>query len=171
MILRTLLLVGLTFGVLGSSLQAQDSRATQQAVDANTARVDYQQQLRDDALEAYRQRQLLQDLCRGDVPCPEPMVSLDPEPKRTAKPRLSLKSGKYLTVRTVTIVDATPGAVIHYTIDGTTPGAASARYDGPLVISTTTILKVIAIAFTHRPSKITVAKYVLPAVRPGNLRR
>ena len=43
------------------------------------------------------------------------------------------------------VTHSTPGAVIYYTTDGTTPSAASAIYNKPLVFKNNTILKTIAI--------------------------
>lgn len=45
---------------------------------------------------------------------------------------------------TASINDFTPGAVIHYTTDGTTPTAASAIYNKPLLFKNNTTLKTIA---------------------------
>ena len=50
----------------------------------------------------------------------------------------------YTTPQTVTITDATAGATIYYTTNGTAPTTASPKYTGPFVVSTTTTVGAIA---------------------------
>jgi hypothetical protein len=64
----------------------------------------------------------------------------------TAAPVFSPASGAYHTVEKVTITDATSGAVIYYTTDGTRPTTSSARYTGPFTISASTSYHALAIA-------------------------
>jgi Chitobiase/beta-hexosaminidase C-terminal domain/Fn3 associated len=47
-----------------------------------------------------------------------------------ATPVFSCKTGTYATAQTVTITDATKGAVIYYTTNGATPTTASTRTPG-----------------------------------------
>lgn len=58
----------------------------------------------------------------------------------TARPVASPGTGTYAEAQQVTLVSATPGAVIHYTTDGSEPTCASPRYSGPLSIATDTVL-------------------------------
>jgi hypothetical protein len=60
-------------------------------------------------------------------------------------PAISPKGGDYSGSVTVTLSDAVSDAAIYYTLDGTTPKAASTRYTAPLVLTNTAILKAIAI--------------------------
>ncbi len=62
----------------------------------------------------------------------------------TSAPILSLAPGTYSTKQTVTLTDATPGSLIYYTIDGTTPTTASTLYSGPITVSASLIVKAIA---------------------------
>jgi hypothetical protein len=79
-----------------------------------------------------------------------------------ATPKLSVKSGTYPDTITLRMKDKTRGAIIYYTTDGWTPTAQSTRYVGPIQISSTTNLQVIAIAPYYVRSPIATALYVLP---------
>jgi len=63
-----------------------------------------------------------------------------------ATPVISPQSGNYGRAQTATITDATAGATIHYTVDGTTPTTSSAVYSTPLNISSSTNIQAIATA-------------------------
>ncbi|WP_276353339.1 S8 family serine peptidase [Cohnella caldifontis] len=59
-------------------------------------------------------------------------------------PTASLKSGTYYGSQKVTLTTASPGAEIHYTLDGTYPWYGSTLYTGPITISGSTTLKAVA---------------------------
>ncbi|MDB5104402.1 MAG: nlpC [Fibrobacteres bacterium] len=59
----------------------------------------------------------------------------------------------------VALTDATPGAVIHYTTDGTLPTASSPVYAGPIAISATTVLKAMAELANYTASDIMSDTY------------
>jgi Chitobiase/beta-hexosaminidase C-terminal domain/Bacterial Ig-like domain (group 2) len=59
-------------------------------------------------------------------------------------PTLSLAAGSYFGAQTVSLATATPGALIYYTLDGSTPDYTSAVYTGPIRVSTNTTIKAIA---------------------------
>ena len=61
-----------------------------------------------------------------------------------AAPTLSLSTGTYSGMQTVTLASASPSAEIFYTLDGTTPDFTSTLYTGPIRIATTATLKAIA---------------------------
>jgi len=61
-----------------------------------------------------------------------------------ATPTASPPAGTYATAQTVTL-STTEGAVIYYTIDGTTPTTASTVYSGAISISATSTVKAIAV--------------------------
>ncbi|HEX4321831.1 MAG TPA: chitobiase/beta-hexosaminidase C-terminal domain-containing protein, partial [Acidobacteriaceae bacterium] len=54
-----------------------------------------------------------------------------------ATPTFSPAAGTYTSAQSVTIADTTPGAVIHYTTDGTIPTAASTAYTSAIPVSST----------------------------------
>ena len=80
-----------------------------------------------------------------------------------ASPTLSPTGGGFTSAQTVTLSDTTPGAVIYYTLDGTTPTTGSPKYSTPLQISATTTIEAFAIASGYGSSAITNAIYILSA--------
>jgi hypothetical protein len=86
-----------------------------------------------------------------------------------AKPKFSVKPGKYSSAVTLKLRDSTRGAVIYYTTDGWTPTAASIQYVGPITIASTTTLQAIAISPYGGRSRVATAVYTLngvPAAAP-----
>lgn len=79
-----------------------------------------------------------------------------------ATPKLSVKPGTYPSAITLRMKDKTRGAIMYYTTDGWTPTAQSTRYVGPIQITSTTHLQVIAIAPYFMRSQIATASYILP---------
>ena len=64
-----------------------------------------------------------------------------------AEPIISPPTGTYTSPQTVMIADATPGTVIYYTTDGTTPSRSSPTYSGtPITVSITQTIKALAVA-------------------------
>src|SRR5579871_239561 len=62
---------------------------------------------------------------------------------------------------TVTISSTTPGAVIYYTTDGSTPSTASAVYGTPIAITAATTINAIATASGYSNSAVATAAYTL----------
>jgi hypothetical protein len=60
---------------------------------------------------------------------------------------------------TVTLVPGEAGSVIHYTLDGSVPGAGSPVYTAPLTVSTTVTIKAIAIKPNQINSPVMVAVF------------
>ena len=65
---------------------------------------------------------------------------------QVAMPTFNPPPGYYTAVQSVTISTTTPNATIYYTIDGTTPTAASTKYAGPVSVGVTETLSAIAVA-------------------------
>jgi hypothetical protein len=82
-------------------------------------------------------------------------------------PVFSPAPGTFTSPQSVTISDATTGAAIYYTTDGTTPTASSTRYMGAIWQSSTQTLKAIAIDTGYANSAITTAAYIIAPVLPA----
>lgn len=78
-----------------------------------------------------------------------------------ATPTFSPGAGVYSSTQTVTISDATSGAIIYYTTDGTTPTASSTVYSGAITVSSTETIQAIASASGYSPSAVASAVYTI----------
>ncbi len=85
-----------------------------------------------------------------------------------APPVYSPAAGGYHAVQTVTLSDATSGAIIYYTTNGSTPTSQSSRYIGPITVSASTNFQAAALAPGGSLSPVTKAWYTitLPAAVP-----
>ena len=77
----------------------------------------------------------------------------------TATPVFAPTAGTYTIPPSVSISDATPGAVIHYTTNGTTPTTSSTRYSTPIKLSHSETIKAIAVASGRAKSLLASATY------------
>jgi N-acetylneuraminic acid mutarotase len=78
-----------------------------------------------------------------------------------ATPAFSVASGSYAPPQTVTISDATAGATIYYTTNGSTPTTSSAVYSAPLTVSSTETLEALAAASGFANSAVASATYTM----------
>jgi hypothetical protein len=78
---------------------------------------------------------------------------------QTAAPFFSLAGGQYNTPQKLVLTDSTPGAVIYYNTNGTTPNASSAVYSGPITIASTELVTAIAIAPGYSSSVESAKSY------------
>ncbi len=79
----------------------------------------------------------------------------------TATPAFSVASGTYTTPQTVTITDATSGAKIYFTTDGSTPTTASTLYTGAIAVNGSMTLKAVALASGYTLSGTASATYTV----------
>jgi hypothetical protein len=86
----------------------------------------------------------------------------------TASPVFSLPGGTYPSAQTLTLTDATPGAVIYYTTNGTVPTTASKRYVGPIPVTSISSISALAVASGDYPSAVVTVSYLIqmPAATP-----
>ena len=90
-----------------------------------------------------------------------------------AMPVISPAGGTFTTVQTVTLSDSTAGSSIYYTVDGTTPTAASLLYSAPLTVSNSESVKAIAVATGLANSAVASAAFTInltvavPVIVPG----
>lgn len=80
---------------------------------------------------------------------------------KAATPKLSEPTGKYSKAISVTITDATKGAVIYYTTNSAAPTTKSTRYTKAITVSKSETVKAIAVAPGGSPSGIAVASYTI----------
>ena len=84
----------------------------------------------------------------------------------TATPTFSPVAGAVVSGTTVAISDATPGATIYYTTDGTTPTASSTQYNSstPISVTQAETIEAIAIASGDSVSGVASAAYTIQAL-------
>jgi len=80
---------------------------------------------------------------------------------RVTKPVFSLKTGTYSTPQMLTMSDATDGASIYYTTDGSNPSTSSTLYTGAITVGTTETIEAIAALTGYMNSAIQTASYTI----------
>jgi murein DD-endopeptidase MepM/ murein hydrolase activator NlpD len=87
--------------------------------------------------------------------------------QEVAMPTFSPAAGTYSSPQTVTISDATTGATIFYTTDGSTPTTSSTQYTGPITVNSTTSIEAIATASGMTNSQVASATYTIQGSTGG----
>jgi hypothetical protein len=86
---------------------------------------------------------------------------------KAAAPLFNPPPGVYAGERQITITSKTPGASIYYTLDGSTnPSRASALYLGPLIVSSSKLIKAVAVKDGMKDSNITSGEYIINKTEP-----
>jgi predicted outer membrane repeat protein len=75
-------------------------------------------------------------------------------------PTFSPTPGTYGTWRSVTLSSTTPGAVIYYTVNGSTPTTASSTAQ-PVIVNKSTVIRAIAVASGFANSDVAVGTYTI----------
>jgi N-acetylneuraminic acid mutarotase len=78
-----------------------------------------------------------------------------------ATPTISPAAGTYTSAQKVTISDATTGATIYYTTDGSTPTTSSSAYSSAIAVSSTETINAIAVASGYATSAVGSALYTI----------
>jgi len=81
-----------------------------------------------------------------------------------ATPTFSPAAGTYTSAQSVTISDATSGATIYYTTNGTAPTTSSTAYTGPITVSSTETLEAIAVATGDTNSAVASVAYTISSL-------
>ena len=89
--------------------------------------------------------------------------ALVPSQTVTPAPFISPASGSYLGTQSVVLADAVPGAVIHFTTDGSTPSAASPVYTGAFTTASSATVQAVAIAQGLSASPASVSNLSIAA--------
>jgi glucosylceramidase len=87
--------------------------------------------------------------------------TVSPPPAVAATPTFSPAPGFFTSAQSVTISDATSGAAIYYTVDGSTPTASSPKYTAPVSIAASANLKAMAAATGDSNSSVVSGAYTI----------
>jgi LysM repeat protein len=82
-------------------------------------------------------------------------------------PTFSVAAGTYTTTQTVSIMEATAGAAIYFTTNGTTPTTSSSVYSGPITVSANETLQAIAAGNGYTNSSVVIASYAIAPLLPA----
>ena len=84
--------------------------------------------------------------------------------QRAVVPTFSPAAGKIATTQTIKILDATPGAVMYYTIDGSTPSpgeGTTVKYSVPFTLAASATVKAMATAPGYVNGPVAAVSYTL----------
>ena len=84
-----------------------------------------------------------------------------------AAPTFSPSAGTYSGPQVVTITSSTANATIHYSIDGSTPTAASPSYSQPITVQSSVTLRAFSSAADYADSSIVSSAYIINPLAPA----
>lgn len=91
-------------------------------------------------------------------------------PQTVAAPVITPAGGTFTASQSVTITCATSGATIKYTTDGTTPSSSAGNtYSAAITVSSTSVIKAIAIKSGMTDSSVTLASFTIGAQPSGTV--
>jgi len=76
-------------------------------------------------------------------------------------PTFSPAGGTYTSYQSVQLSSSTPGAILYYTTNGTTPTTSSAQYTGAIPVTQTETIEAIAVATGYANSAVASAIYTI----------
>jgi Chitobiase/beta-hexosaminidase C-terminal domain len=76
-----------------------------------------------------------------------------------ARPVFTPSGNVFTSPPMVMMTDATPGAAIYYTTDGTTPATKSTLYTEPIMVTKTEVIEAIGVASGYLNSEVTIQNY------------
>jgi uncharacterized repeat protein (TIGR03803 family) len=85
---------------------------------------------------------------------------------QASAPVFSPPAGTYYTTQSVTLTDADPNAVIHYTTNGANPTPSSTTYTGAITVAANETLKAIAVESGSSSAVATAAYIIAPPLAP-----
>ncbi|MEL7530621.1 MAG: lamin tail domain-containing protein, partial [Bacteroidota bacterium] len=97
----------------------------------------------------------------------EPLKHFSPEATNVGSlpivriPKISLPSGRYSGVQSVSLTCATPSVSIYYTLDGSNPSQSDSLYNGPITIDKHESLRVRAYKSGYEASPVATASYTI----------
>ena len=83
-----------------------------------------------------------------------------------ATPTFSVAAGNYSSAQSVALSDATAGATIYYTTNGSVPTTSSAVYSAPINVATSQTINAIAVASGFSTSAVATATYTIGTATP-----
>ncbi len=90
-----------------------------------------------------------------------------PSAGTVATPTISPAGGSYSAAQSVTLADATAGAVIYYTTDGSVPTASSTPYTTPFKVTNSATVQAIATETGYQPSAVAGAIFTITPPAAG----
>jgi len=81
-----------------------------------------------------------------------------------ASPTFSVTPGQYASAQTVSL-NGPAGATLYYTTNGKAPTTSSAKYSGPISVSSTEIVQAIAVESGYTDSAVAVGNYQIAAAQ------